>query len=204
MRLNATTRAYFDRLASVSPPEKADRYRNITPEVERYFARYEPGHYSILRTSIVPTMIQAGFRSNVIPSQAEACLDIRALPDEDISKLVAEIGKVIGDPAVELVPSKRGRPSAPASRMDTEMFRALERTQKRLYPGAIVLPSMLTGATDMAQLRARGVQAYGFGPLANADNLGGAHSDDERIEESAIQQLFRFLWYTVLDVAATR
>src|SRR5207247_533988 len=77
------------------------------------------------------------------------------------------------DSNVEVLPAARAmRPSSSPSRIDTEMFQALERVQKQVFPGAITLPSMLTGATDMAQLRARGVQAYGFGPIVD-DNDGG-------------------------------
>jgi hypothetical protein len=63
---------------------------------------------------------------------------------------------------------------------------------------------MLAGATDMAQLRAKGVQAYGVGPVVNEDSGGGAHSDDERLAEGALDEFVRFLWYTVLEVAAAR
>ena len=69
-------------------------------------ASSEPAHYSMLRTSVVPTIIKAGFRSNVIPSEAEATLDVRALPDEDMAKFVAELRRVIDDPAVEVIPPK--------------------------------------------------------------------------------------------------
>ena len=57
---------------------------------QRYLAQYEPGRYSMLRTSVVPTMMKAGVGPNVIPSEAEATLDIRALPDENISQFYSE------------------------------------------------------------------------------------------------------------------
>lgn len=211
IRLNNTTRAYFERLASISPPEEAWRYTHIpekgrAAKIDRYFAANELGNHSILRTSITPTMMKAGFRRNVIPSEAEAYLDVRALPDEDIPRLLAEIRRVIGDPNVDVIPSDEGkRPAAAPSRLDTAMFAALERAQKRLFPGAITLPSMLTGATDMAQLRARGVQAYGFGGIVDEKDggLGGAHGDDERISEHSLEKMVEFLWYAVLDVAGS-
>ena len=70
-------------------------------------------------------MLSGGFRQNVIPSSAEVILDIRALPDEDMTAFYAQMNRVIGDPSVKIVPSAPGRPSAPPSRLDTEMFRAL-------------------------------------------------------------------------------
>jgi acetylornithine deacetylase/succinyl-diaminopimelate desuccinylase-like protein len=210
MRLNDTTRTYFERLATVSPPAEAFRYNHISnpaesPAIERYFAEHELGHYSMLRTSISPNIIRAGFRSNVIPSEAEAYLDVRALPDENIEQLVAEVRRVIADPNVEVVPPRGGRPAAPPSRLDTEMFRVLEAAQQQVYPGAITLPVMLTGATDMAQLRARGVQAYGVGPVVDEKDRerGGAHGDDERLGEEPLQKLLEFLWRAVTGIAAS-
>jgi acetylornithine deacetylase/succinyl-diaminopimelate desuccinylase-like protein len=212
MRLNDTTRAYFERLALVSAPDDAWRFNHIadpaaTVKIQHYLAEHDPGNFSVLRTSIVPTIISAGFRSNVIPSEGEATLDIRTLPDEDMARLYEEMRKAIADPSVEIVPLGRDhRQPSPPSRLDTEMFQALERTQKRMYPGAITLPAMLTGATDMAQLRVKGVQAYGFGPKVEEDEvlLHGPHSDQERLAEPSLYEMVEFLWYSVLDIAAAK
>lgn len=211
MRLNDTTRTYFERLATISSPEDAERYREIldpkrAPAAEAYFAQHELGHFSILRTSVVPTILKAGFRVNVIPSEAEATLDIRALPDENLPNFYAWLRKLISDPSVEIVPNTTGRrPASPPSRIDTEMFRAFEAVQKEMFPGAITVPSMLTGATDNAQLRTKGVQAYGFGPIVDereAAGPGGAHGDDERLRESSLYKEVEFLWRSVVRVAA--
>jgi acetylornithine deacetylase/succinyl-diaminopimelate desuccinylase-like protein len=88
----------------------------------------------MLRTSIVPTMLKAGVGPNVIPSEAEATLDIRALPDEDIKKFYEEMNRVIADPAVKIVPLPATRPPSPASRLDTDMYRVLEQVSKSMYP----------------------------------------------------------------------
>jgi len=208
MRLNATTREYFERLATVSPPSDAARYRHVAErhgaaEIDRYFQRYEPAHYAILHTTLTPTMLRAGFRFNVIPSEAEAYLDVRALPDEDMPRFYEEMRAVVADPHVEIAPQKADRPTTPASRTDTAMFRALEHAQAKMFPDAVTLPSMLTGATDMAQLRARGVEAYGFGPVVEAGD-GEAHGTDERLREESLYGLVKFLWYAVAEVAGTR
>jgi acetylornithine deacetylase/succinyl-diaminopimelate desuccinylase-like protein len=211
MRLNDVTRTFFERLSTISPPEEAARYNGLvdpqkTAAIQNYFAEHDLGKYSILRTSISPTMLNGGFRQNVIPSQAEAMLDIRALPDEDMTAFYAEMNRVIGDPAVKIVPAAPGRPAAPPSRLDTDMFRALEAAQRRLYPNAITIPGMVTGATDLAQLRAKGVQAYGIGPRFDEAEFAehGWHSDVERLSEDSLYGLVEFVWYAVLDIAASK
>jgi acetylornithine deacetylase/succinyl-diaminopimelate desuccinylase-like protein len=113
---------------------------------------------------------------------------------------------VIDDPNVEIIPEGVYRPASPPSSLESEMFQALESATERLFPNAVTLPTMLNGATDMAQIRARGTQCYGFGPVRTEDDVsggGGAHGDDERILESSLLSLVQFLWYAVVEVAAT-
>src|ERR1700722_15832072 len=189
MRLNDTTRTYLEKLAAISPADKAARYNALlnpqtSAAAQKYLADKEPQIYSMLRTSVVPTMLKAGVGPNVIPSEAEATLDIRALPDEDITKFYAEMQKEIADPQVKIVPLPATRPFSPASRLDTEMYRVLERVSKQMYPSITVLPTMSTGASDKAQLRAKGMQSYGIGPATTREDSEnfGAHSDVERMQ----------------------
>jgi acetylornithine deacetylase/succinyl-diaminopimelate desuccinylase-like protein len=208
MRLNDTTRTYFEKMAAISAPEDAARYKALldpqrSAAAQRYLAENDPSKYSMLRTSVVPTMLKAGVGPNVIPSEAEATLDIRALPDEDIVKFYAEMQKIINDPAVKIVPLPASRPPSPASRLDTEMYRVLDQVSKRVYPGSTLIPSMSTGASDQAQLRAKGIQSYGVGPGGTIEDTTnfGAHGDVERLAESALYPFVEFVWGAVTEVA---
>ncbi|MGB5740046.1 MAG: M20/M25/M40 family metallo-hydrolase [Woeseia sp.] len=212
VRLNDTTSAYFERLATLSEGEEAFRYGNVqNPEyqadIDAWFRDNDPLHYSSLRTSVVPTIIDAGFRKNVIPSEAKAVLDIRMLPDEDVDAFYKELAAVIGNPAIEIVPEDIYRPAAVPSGIDNEMFEAIETVAKRMYPDSTTLPLMATGATDMAQLRAKGTQSYGIGPKRTLEEMNsrfGAHSDDERIAEESMKEMVRFLWNIVMEIGAAK
>jgi acetylornithine deacetylase/succinyl-diaminopimelate desuccinylase-like protein len=212
MRLNETTRTYFERLAAISPPEKAARYRGLlgaqpSQDIQNYLAVNEPERSSMIRTSVVPTILKAGVGPNVIPSVAEATFDVRALPDEDIPKFFEDLKRVVNDPEVKIEPiTVNLRPVAPSSRLDTDMYRALEKVSTAMYPGATILPTMSTGATDMAQLRAKGIQSYGIGPASTeSDTINyGAHSDVERLAESSLYRLVEFTWRATLDVAQSK
>ena len=196
----------------VSSAEDAARLKAVLTGKEadvaqEYFAANEPRLYSVLRTSISPNIIKGGYRGNVIPSEAEATLDIRALTDEDMPRLLDEMRRVINDPQVEIVPrDTQTRPGARPSKLDTEAFKTLEDAAKRIY-NTVTLPTMLTGATDMAFLRARGVECYGIGPMTDSEDgpLGfGAHSDQERILEEALHKFVRFQWEVVVSLAIAR
>ena len=209
MRLNETTRTFFQRLATISPPEEAFLYARLEdpvvgPMAQEVLRRTNPLYNSMLRTSIAPTIFQAGSRFNVIPAQAEATLDIRMLPDEDMEAFRAELRRMIDDPAVEIVPLEELFPAAPPSTLNSEMFRALEKAQAEVFPGAVTLPMMLTGATDSAPLRAKGVQAYGIGPAVTEEEVARMHGNDERISVEHLGKFIEFLYRAVVEVAASR
>ena len=211
VRFNQTTRAYFQRMAEISSGDDAYRYNNVenadeSDAIQQHFLENFPYHYSISRTSVAPTVIDAGFRKNVIPSEASAILDIRMLPDENVEEFYSKLAQVIDDPRVEIVPEHIYRPAAPPSEIDNEMFQTLERVAKEMYPDSAVLPIMSTGATDMAQVRAKGMQAYGIGPARTREEMNsgfGAHGDNERITEEAFVEFVKYMWNVVIEIAAT-
>ncbi len=209
IRLNETTAAYFERLASISPSDAAERYLNVLDpglagESDEYFLANEPRHASMLRSSLSPNIFDAGYRINVIPSESRASVDFRALPDEDIVSFLEEIRGVVDDPAVEISLGARNTRPRGQSSLDTDAFRAIE-SHTRDHYGVITLPTMSTGATDMAYLRAAGIQCYGIGPAIDREDaaLGfGAHSDQERILISELNRFVRFNWDVVIELAA--
>lgn len=208
VRLNETTAAYFERLAGISPSANAQRYLAVldpttVAAADAYFLANEPRHASMLRSSLSPTIFNAGYRINVIPSEATASVDFRALPDEDIPAFLQSIRGVINDPSVEVALGDRNtRPPGQAS-LQTPAFSAIEENISKHY-GVTTLPTMSTGATDMAYLRNRGIQCYGIGPAIDTEDaaLGfGAHSDQERILISELHRFVRFNWDVVIDLA---
>lgn len=212
MRLNDTTRYYFEKLSTISTPEEAARYKGLfdpakAPAIREYLAENDPGAYSMLHTSISPNIFQAGFQVNVIPSEATATLDIRALPDENMPAFLDTMRKVINDPNVEVVQETRNqRPGAMPSRIDSQAFHAIEAAYKDVY-GAVTLPMMSTGATDMAFLRSKGVQCYGVGAMTDLEDASkgfGAHSDQERIPEESVYKHVRFFYTAVTSIAGSK
>ena len=214
MRINETTAAYFKRLATVATPEEAARYRDllnpdpkISGPADAYLRKNEPSHWSMLRTSLSPTMITGGYRTNVIPSEGTANIDTRLAPDEDPAKFLELVKQVVNDPQVEISYGARDtRPPTPTAKLDSEAFKAIESNITKHYK-AITLPTMSTGATDMAFLRQKGMQCYGIGPALDIEDGPkgfGAHSDQERILESELYRFVRFTWDAVVDVARAK
>ena len=211
IRLNETTAAYFKRLAEISPPEIAQHYRDVLstdPAVQKaaddWLFENEPRHSSMLRTSASPNIVNGGYRFNVIPSQATATIDVRLLPDENQDAFLEQVKKVVNDPSVEVrYPAAASRGAGVEARLDSEGFTAIEAAVKRVYD-TVTVPTMSTGATDMAQLRARGVQCFGIGPATDFEDAAkgfGAHSDQERLLETELHRFVRFNWEIVTSLA---
>lgn len=215
IRLNETTREYFTRLATVSPADTAAKYRAVVgqdaaaaEEADRWLLEHEPHHSAMLRTSVAPTIVDGGSRFNVIPSEARATIDVRMLPDEDPAVFLREIGRVVNDPAVDVAYSTAIdlRPSGGAARLDSEAFEAIQAAVAKHYQ-TITVPRMLNGATDMAFVRARGMQCFGFGPAVDAEDAQkgfGPHSDQERVLESELHRFVRLQWDVVTALARAR
>ena len=162
---------------------------------------------SMLRTSIVPTIIRGGFRENVIPAEAEATLDVRALPDENPAEFLEKVKAVVNDPAVAVRFSQQNtRPAGPDARLDSEAYKALEAAATKVY-NVPTLPTMSTGATDMAQLRAKGVQCFGIGPAVDLEDGPkgfGMHSDQERLLERELYRFVRFNYEVAVELAGAK
>jgi acetylornithine deacetylase/succinyl-diaminopimelate desuccinylase-like protein len=204
MRLNETTRRFFQQMARISPPEQAALYEHIEdPAVQAKLHATNPGYYSMLRTSLVPTIIKGGFRSNVIPADAEARFDVRALPDENMNLLRSQLTQLINDDAIRIVDAEtaNGRPAPPPSGLNTEAFHALERAGIRVF-SVQTIPIMQVGATDSAQLRAKGVQAYDIGTVLSAEDLKHIHGNDERINIAGFGKFVEFLYTATVAISA--
>ncbi|MBM4205118.1 MAG: M20/M25/M40 family metallo-hydrolase [Gammaproteobacteria bacterium] len=210
IKLNETTIAYFQRLAAIAPPEKAKYYTNILhPDpalrtaADEWFRKNEPIHASMIRSSMSPTIMQGGYRVNVIPSEGTATIDTRLAPGEDAEAFIEAARKVVNDPAVDVSWAPRDVRPPGESPLGTDAFKVLEATAARIYE-APVLPMMLTGGTDMAYLRARGVACYGIGPAVDAEDGPkgyGAHSDQERILEAELHRFVRYHHESVVGLA---
>jgi acetylornithine deacetylase/succinyl-diaminopimelate desuccinylase-like protein len=214
VRLNETTRTYFKRLAAVSTPDQAKRYLDILSNdaqvvsaADALLMSNEPRHASMLRTSLSPNILTGGYRINVIPSEATATLDVRMHPDDDHVALLEQVKKVIDDPAVEVTWAQRDvRPGGGTANLQSDAFKAIEAMVTKHY-NTVTLPTMSPGATDMAYLRAKGIQCYGIGPAIDAEDGPkgfGSHSDQERILEAELHRFVQFQYDVVAALAGRR
>jgi acetylornithine deacetylase/succinyl-diaminopimelate desuccinylase-like protein len=150
-------------------------------------------------------MLNAGFRSNVIPGSADATINVRIIPGTDPNQIVRDFERVIGDPAVSvrLSTPSTGPSRVPASSEDTDLYRAFEREAKSAFGGAEVTPYVFQAGTDAGAWRSRGVPVYGIYPYPiTADQLTRMHGNDENVSVESLRQGTEMIYKTLVDVAA--
>jgi acetylornithine deacetylase/succinyl-diaminopimelate desuccinylase-like protein len=148
-----------------------------------------------LRNTISLTGLRGSDKTNVIPPEASAELDIRLLPDTDPEAFLATLKRIVNDTAVHWTPIHPL--NAPLeSPLDTDLFRAIERAAHERIPGARVTTPMLTGATDRPYYRALGIITYGLDPfrVEESEALRGVHGNDERLSVENVGFGVRFVY----------
>jgi acetylornithine deacetylase/succinyl-diaminopimelate desuccinylase-like protein len=140
----------------------------------------------VVRNTVTPTMLSAGYKVNVIPAMAEALLDVRHLPGT-IDELLATIDSLLG-PGVTRTFVERTEPvSAP---VDSPWFTAMADALRAEDPEAVVVPYCMGGGTDAKAFSRLGIAGYGFAPLLlpeDYDYRAMAHGVDERIPVEALR-----------------
>lgn len=154
------------------------------------------GLKAMLRNTISPTVLRAGMKTNVIPSEAALHIDYRVLPGCDIEAMHASIERCIGPRfTVEVLDKKPGSESM----IDHALARSIRKAIRRYKPDDAVVPFLIPGVTDAVFLRPRGMVVYGFTPLLPQDDIALAHGHDERISLASLAFSVRVGLETVLD-----
>jgi acetylornithine deacetylase/succinyl-diaminopimelate desuccinylase-like protein len=173
-------------LAQLPPEHEAGAVTEMIGRLGGDRAREEIRSYRatrpLLRDTISVTMLQAGYKINIIPEQAELSLDCRLLPYTDQHEFVARLERIIDDPSITMEFSWPAAPAATAPFDPASPFAAIEAACRAHAPSSIVTPSLFVAGTDGRFFRARGVPSYGLVPcILTADDLKGYHGIDERL-----------------------
>lgn len=149
-----------------------------------------------VRTTVNPTMLDAGYKANVVPGSAEAVIDARLLPGED-GAFLAELDKILGSKVTREWITYQPPLEAP---FDAPIFNKMSAALLAEDPDAHIAPYMMSGGTDAKALSRLGIQGYGFSPLQLPDDfdfMSLFHGVDERVPLDAltfgVRVLDRFL-----------
>jgi len=207
VRLNAVTRAYFEKAAATEDRDVAAAIGSLLggssdPQALAPLSERAPYNAQI-RTTCVATLLEAGHAENALPQTARATVNCRIMPDEPVAEVERTLLRVIDDPKIAVIPIGQAVLSPP-SPLNPELMTAVERLSAQMWPGVPVIPTMSTGYTDSRWLRNAGIPAYGVSGLFSDPGRNGVHGLNEQIGVKELYAGREFLYRLVKALAAKR
>jgi acetylornithine deacetylase/succinyl-diaminopimelate desuccinylase-like protein len=208
--LNAVTRAYFERRASLETGQTASDMKAIlrTPADGAAVTRLsaDARYNSMLHTTCIATMMSAGHAPNALPQLAKANVNCRILPGHSAEEIRLELVRIFADSKIAVryvddagdvhdrTPEKKAFP--PILPPDG-ILKPLERIAGEMWHGVPVIPGMETGASDSIYTIAAGLPSYGVNGIAIDQDDIRAHGKDERVRVSSyydgVEFYYRYL-----------
>jgi carboxypeptidase PM20D1 len=153
----------------------------------------EPVTDAMLRNTIAPTILQSGYKSNVLPERASAVLNCRLLPGEGVDALLDFIRKVVHDPRVSVTCTGTSAPSRKPISIQTPWYHDLQSSIAELYPGVPTCPILMTGASDARHYQEICGCVYRFQPVTfQKPEDDRTHGVDERVEIAQLPGMVAF------------
>lgn len=221
-RLTEQTRACFLALARTSSGPLAADLRTLaqTPDPKERSAaakrvvdgsRYPLLMSALMHDTVAITLLDAGVKRNVIPGSAQATVNVRLLPGSTTDDVLARLKSALADPGIEIAFTSKmqdprahylARTSAPASSIDTALYRALEKHARDAWPRAEVVPALFEAGTDAGPWRERGIPVYGVYPYpVDPETLVRMHGNDERVGIAQLEQGTAWVYQVLREVA---
>ena len=206
--LNAVTRNYFEHVAANETPQNAADMKAMlaNPPDLAAVARLsvDPRYNSFTHTTCVATRLNAGHANNALPQTAQAIVNCRILPGHSPEEIRQQLIQRFADPQVtvryidtrteKVLDRAPDQPAPPPAPLRPEVMRPLERVADAFWPGAPVVATMTTGASDGRYTSAGGMPTYGIGELAIDVDDHREHGKDERIRVAAFYQAVDFFY----------
>jgi carboxypeptidase PM20D1 len=146
---------------------------------------------TVIRTTCVATMLEAGHAENALPQSASATVNCRIMPGVAPEEVYRTLAEVIGDDGVK-IESLGESPIAPASPMRDDVLAAIKYSVEDQYPDVELIPYMASYGTDGREFRAVGIPVYGSSGSFMDPDEAYAHGLNEKMP---VESFYRTLGY---------
>ncbi len=159
---------------------------------------------AMLRSTLAPTVIRAGSKDNMLPSVAEARVNVRILPGDTVEGVIAHVRKVINNEHIVVTPSGHTDAPLPAASSATRGYRLIERTLRESFDDVVVAPGLMIAQSDGRHMAPIADAVYRFSPVrARGEDLPRFHGSNERIPIANHVELIGFYQRLLRLAAAT-
>ena len=207
IKLNEATKNHFEKMAVIEGGASGAAMAAVAKDPTDAAAVAEvikdPSRNSMMRTTCVATMVNAGHAPNALPQRAEANVNCRILPGESLDSVKAQLVKVFADDKIAVSMVGVPSPVSPPPPLTKAIVGPIEQVSHKMWPGVPLVPAMSTGATDSRFTNAAGIPSYGLSGMFGDPDGGGAHGLNERIRVRSLYEGRDFL-YEVVKLYATQ
>ncbi|MDP1967125.1 MAG: M20/M25/M40 family metallo-hydrolase, partial [Reyranella sp.] len=159
---------------------------------------------SMLRTTCVATLVNAGHAPNALPQRATANVNCRIFPGVSYEAVQAKLAELAADPAVSIAPGKTHRLTPPPPALSPMVMKPLRAQAAKMWPGVPIVPFQSTGATDGKYLNSYGIPTYGLTGIFSDNSNSGVHGLNERLRVKSLYDARDFLYLLVKDYASAK
>lgn len=205
LQFNDVTRAYFSKAGKSRGGDVGAAMialaNNPADKAAEAIVNKDKGLHSMLRTTCVATMVDAGHALNALPQRATANVNCRMFPGRTADETKAALAAAIANPAITIEERVKDKPVAIQPPLDPRIMGPVEKLAAKYYPGVAVVPTMSTGATDGVYLEAVGIPVYGVPSVWTNPDGNGTHGLNERVEVRALYTARDYLYDLVRDLS---
>jgi acetylornithine deacetylase/succinyl-diaminopimelate desuccinylase-like protein len=214
--LNDVTRAFFQQTAKVKTGQEAADMLAVTKDPPEQAAierlSKDPYYNATMHTTCIATKLVAGHANNAQPQRAVANVNCRILPGHSRAQILNELVRVVNDPKVSItyvnngmkvIMGDRENVALPPVPLKDAVMDPLKQISSQMWPGAPVVPTMGTGATDGVYTNPAGIPTYGVSGLAIDIDDDRSHGRDERLPVESYYNGIEF-YYRYLKAVANQ
>lgn len=145
---------------------------------------------AFVRTTIAPTILQAGVKDNVIPTIAKATVNFRLLPGDSAAKVIGRVKEIIDDNRIKIAPFNnfKGEPTGVTSE-NSFAYKKIDEIVKKTFANTITTPFLMIGGTDSRHFSEISQGIIKFSPMTDPI---GFHGIDERV---SLESYRSSLWF---------
>jgi carboxypeptidase PM20D1 len=167
-------------------------YKLLKPVITSQMKKTESTNASI-RTTMAPTIFDAGTKENVLPMKARAVINLRTLPGDTLPYILDYISKTINNPAIKLRVLPDQIEASEVSDTQNEAFRDISQSVAEVFPHAVVSPYLMLATTDSKHYRHISKNIYRFNPWdLQKEDLKRIHGNNERISTKNYMEAITF------------
>ena len=149
---------------------------------------------AVIRTTIAPTIFNAGTKENVLPQKATAMVNLRLFPGDSVEYVTEHVKEAIDDPRVMITTSNHHPQEASAvSNLSAQSYHVMQGTIRQVFPQSVVAPFVVLAGTDTKHYEDVSSNIYRFIPMRiTSEDLGRIHGTNERLGINNLEEIIKF------------